>query len=387
MVKTVVVLGASYGGLAVAHRLLKYTRQQEQDLRVILVSKKSRGQRKHSQVLTLWQTTHFYWNMASVRAIVPGVLQDEQIFQAIEPGFAQYPKESFEFVLGTATGLDVARKSALVSTSSGPRSLPYDYLVLATGARSASPDMPWKGADSHEKTLSLLHQTAEKVKAAKHIVVAGAGPTGVETAAEIRFEYKDKEVILLSGDEEILGGDTAAKGIENEIVRLGVQVKRSARVSNSRTLPDGKTEVTLMNGETLTTDLYLPTMGLVPNSEFLDASLLTERKYANVDDCMRVKGADNVWACGDLVSKPRAGFMAADKQAAGVVKNIELAIKGKDQQVVKGMPVDIFVCSTGRSRGAGRVGWVKVPSLFVWAVKGRTLGSDWLPKYTNGSQW
>ncbi|TDZ22907.1 Oxidoreductase ptaL [Colletotrichum orbiculare MAFF 240422] len=371
MVKTVVVLGAAYGGLAVAHRLLKYTRQQEDDLRVILVSK----------------TTHFYWNMASVRAIVPGILRDEQIFMPIEAGFEQYPKESFEFVLGTATGLDVARKSALVSTSSGPRSLPYDYLVLATGARSASLDMPWKGADSHEKTLDLLHSTAEKVKKAKHIIVAGAGPTGVETAAEIRFEYKDKEVVLLAADDEIFGGDSAAKGAENEITRLGVRVKKSARVANTRTLPDGQTEVSLINGEKLKTDLYLPTMGLIPNSEFLDASLLNDKKYANVDEYMRVRGVDNIWACGDLVSYPRAGFMITDKQAAGVVKNIELAIKGKDQQVVKGMPVDIFVCATGRSRGAGRVGWAKVPSLFVWAVKGRTLGTDYTPKYVNGSQW
>jgi NADH dehydrogenase FAD-containing subunit len=41
MVKTVVVLGASFAGLAVSHRLLKYTRLQEQDLKVILVSKVS----------------------------------------------------------------------------------------------------------------------------------------------------------------------------------------------------------------------------------------------------------------------------------------------------------------------------------------------------------
>ncbi|GKT45617.1 uncharacterized protein ColSpa_05798 [Colletotrichum spaethianum] len=39
MVKTVVVLGAAFGGLGVAHRLLKYTRQTEEDIRVILVSK------------------------------------------------------------------------------------------------------------------------------------------------------------------------------------------------------------------------------------------------------------------------------------------------------------------------------------------------------------
>lgn len=37
------------------------------------------------------------------------------------------------------------------------------------------------------------------MKAAKTIVVGGAGPTGVETAAEIGFEYgKDKEVTLVS---------------------------------------------------------------------------------------------------------------------------------------------------------------------------------------------
>lgn len=41
MVKTIVVVGASYAGLAVSHRLLKYTRQQNPDLKVVLVSKVS----------------------------------------------------------------------------------------------------------------------------------------------------------------------------------------------------------------------------------------------------------------------------------------------------------------------------------------------------------
>ncbi|KAK2007759.1 FAD/NAD(P)-binding domain-containing protein [Colletotrichum eremochloae] len=371
MVKTVVILGAAYGGLCVAHRLLKYTRQTEEDIRVILVSK----------------TTHFYWNMASVRAVVPGILKDEQIFQPIESGFANYPKESFEFVLGTATGLDVLRKAALVSTPSGPRSLPYDYLVLATGTRAASPDMPWKGANSHEETINLLHETAEKVKAAKHIVLAGAGPTGVECASEIRFEYKDKEVVLLSAHDEILGGDAIAKGVESEIVRLGVQVKKNARVKSSRPLPNGRTEVTLANGEVITTDLYLPTMGLVPNTEYLDASLLDERNYVNVDECLRVKGVDNIWACGDIVPSARSAFLLTDKQATGVVKNIGLAMKGKGQLAVKGMPLDVFICSTGRNRGAGRFGWVKVPSVLVWSLKSKTLGSHWTQKYTEGTQW
>jgi apoptosis-inducing factor 2 len=70
-----------------------------------------------------------------------------------------------------------------------------------------------------------------------------------------------------------------------------------------------------------------------------------------------------------------------------VAKNVELAMKGKEQQPVKGMPVDIFVCVAGRSRGAGRIGFFKVPSLMVWGVKGRTLGTDMAPKYASGANW
>lgn len=41
MTQTIVVLGGSYAGLNIAHRLLKNTRKTVQDLKVILVSKVS----------------------------------------------------------------------------------------------------------------------------------------------------------------------------------------------------------------------------------------------------------------------------------------------------------------------------------------------------------
>lgn len=67
-----------------------------------------------------------------------------------------------------------------------------------------------------------------------------------------------------------------------------------------------------------------------------------------------------------------------------MAKNIEAALKGKDQQVVKGLPFDAFVCATGRSRGAGRLGYVPMLSIMVWAAKGRTLSIERLPKYAKG---
>ena len=74
-------------------------------------------------------------------------------------------------------------------------------------------------------------------------------------------------------------------------------------------------------------------------------------------------------------------------KAAGVAKNIELAIQGKTQLPVKPLPVDALMCAAGPDRGVGRIGSIKVFSIMAWALKSRTLGLPWAPKYVDGSQW
>lgn len=66
-------------------------------------------------------------------------------------------------------------------------------------------------------------------------------------------------------------------------------------------------------------------------------------------------------------------------------KNVELALHGKQPQKVKLLPVDVLACAVGRSRGAGRMGPVKMPSLMVWLAKGKTLGVQRMPGYIDGS--
>ncbi|XXG98213.1 hypothetical protein Hte_004535 [Hypoxylon texense] len=371
MTKTVVVLGGAYAGVGVAHRLLKYTKPQIPDLKVILVSKNS----------------HFFWNLASVRAIVPGQLKEEQYSLPIETGFAKYPADAFEFIVGGAEAVDVNAKTVKVSTKEGgERLLTYDHLVCATGTRAVDAAVPWKSNGTYEETAAVLSQIQAKVRTAKHIVVAGAGATGVEAAAELAFEYgKEKEVVLLSGDAEILGGDSLASNVAGELAKLGVRVRKAARVDGARELPGGQVEVLLRGGEKIATDLYLPTMGMAANSEYLPAELLTDRKFVDIDEFYRAKGAKDVWAAGDIVWKPRGSFVLADKQAGGVAKNIDLALKGKPPVVVKTIPMDVLMVATGRSRGSGRLGPVKVFSLMVYMIKGKTLGIQQLPAYVDGS--
>ncbi len=66
-------------------------------------------------------------------------------------------------------------------------------------------------------------------------------------------------------------------------------------------------------------------------------------------------------------------------------KNIALVLAGKKPVAVKGLPVDVFVVATGPKRGAGRIGRVKVLSLIVNLAKGKTLGTQMLPGYVDGS--
>ena len=321
-----------------------------------------------------------------MRAVVPGIVKDEDILQPIEPGLKQYPVGSAEFVEGEATNVDKGAKTVNVATSAGARSIRYDYLVLATGARTSDPSMPWKAANTYQELITSLHSTAESVGKASHIVIAGAGATGVELAAEIKFEFKDKTVVLLCADEDVVGGDWIAGAVQRELLKLGVEIKKEARSEGVEKMADGKTQVQLAGGEKIVTDLYLPTMGLIPNSEFLPDDFLTSTKYADVDEQFRVKASpEDTWALGDLVSKPRASYPETEWQAANVARNVGLALAGKGQIRVGGLPADVLVCSMGRSRGAGRVGWIPAPSLAIWLIKGRTLGMQNTAKYASGS--
>jgi NADH dehydrogenase FAD-containing subunit len=345
------------------------------------------------------QNSHFYWNLASVRAIIPGQIKDEELFTPLDTILSRYPAQSYELIIGSATATDFDHKTVEIevhtpggngSDNDTTRTLAYDQLVLATGARTASPDTPWKASGSYDDALTSLHATAAAVHQAKHIVVAGGGSTGIEVAGELAYEYgKTKEIVLLCAGEKLAGGHSIAGAAAAELAKLHVTVRYGARVQETRPTGRDQTDVVLANGDALTTDLFLPTTGLVPNSEYVPAQHLSADpgyRCVLVDDCLRVMEADCVWACGDVVSKPRAGLFITQKQADGVARNVALALEGKDPAAVKGPPVDIFACAVGRGRGVGRVNnSIRLPSIMIWAVKGRMLGLNMVKGYVDGS--
>jgi NADH dehydrogenase FAD-containing subunit len=182
--KNIIILGGSFAGVSTAHRIFKQAGKAGGTFKITLVS----------------PNTHFYWNIAVPRALVPGQIPDDKIFQAIAAGFKQYQANQFEFIVASAKSLDVEGKKVELGLpgSAGGKTLDYDFLILATGT-STKGETPFKTLSSTEATKDGLHNFQAQIKKAKTIVLAGAGPTGVEIAGELGFEYgRQKEIILVS---------------------------------------------------------------------------------------------------------------------------------------------------------------------------------------------
>lgn len=209
-----------------------------------------------------------------------------------------------------------------------------------------------KGRGSFEATRDTLHEFQARVKKASSIVVGGAGSTGVETAGELGFEYgKVKKITLISSGAQILEGTppSVSKTATKQLKALNVTITPSTKISGSATTPDGRTELTLSDGSKITTDLYLPTAGLVPNSSYVPQQFLNQNGYVVVDEFLQVKGTKNVWAVGDISAVQRAQAVLTAKQADHVAKNIGLEHQGKPlvpyKKDEKGMlPLQLGVC-------------------------------------------
>src|SRR5260370_14344573 len=90
---------------------------------------------------------------------------------------------------GAVTAIDRATAAVAISGPSGPESLPYDKLLLTTGASPRRLDFPGADADRvlYLRTVEDSDRLREAFQPGTRVVVAGAGWIGLETAAAARL--------------------------------------------------------------------------------------------------------------------------------------------------------------------------------------------------------
>jgi NADPH-dependent 2,4-dienoyl-CoA reductase/sulfur reductase-like enzyme/nitrite reductase/ring-hydroxylating ferredoxin subunit len=210
-----------------------------------------------------------------------------------------YEANGIETRLGRAAlEIDVRAREVVLASD---ESVPYDKLLLATGAEPVRLTIP--GADQpHIYTLRSIadcQAIIEGAKAASQAVVIGAIFIGLEVAASLRT--RKLEVHVVAPDkrpmERVLGSDMG-----NFIRTLHEEHGVNFHLENKLIAIDGKA-VTLERGGRIEADLVVVGIGVRPRLELAEQAGLRIDRGIAVDQHLETS-APGVFAAGDIARWP-----------------------------------------------------------------------------------
>ncbi|RCK54959.1 Apoptosis-inducing factor B [Candida viswanathii] len=276
--KKAVIIGGSYAGFLALKTLLRSSRV-KLDVTMISPSKLA------------------YFNAAAPRLLVEPKLVEKTVYSIPESmkKLATGTIHRADFHQGSVSNVNLDKR--LISV--GDSHLSYDNLIIASGARTKAAVFKLDNARDETYTLGALKQASSDIKEAKSIAVIGGGSTGVETAAEIAYNYRDKSVVLFTGGSGPLSGFSSrymTEDASDQLQKLGIEIVNDVLVN-----VDGKF-VVAPTGEKKEFDLVIEALGTIPNTEFLPSKVLNKFGLIETDEYLRVKDYPDAIAAGDVVS-------------------------------------------------------------------------------------
>jgi NADPH-dependent 2,4-dienoyl-CoA reductase/sulfur reductase-like enzyme/nitrite reductase/ring-hydroxylating ferredoxin subunit len=210
-----------------------------------------------------------------------------------------YKENNIKLRLKTEVGMIDAKEGAVVLKNGS--SVPYDRLLLATGAEPVRLQIP--GADlPHVHLLRSLADCRAIIKGAegaKRAVVIGASFIGLEVAASLRA--RELEVHVVAPDkrplERVFGpqmGDFIRKLHEEHGVIFHLEDTSDAITAK---------QVKLKSGGTLDADLVVVGVGVRPRIALAEAAGLAIDKGVTVNAQLQTS-APNIFAAGDIARWP-----------------------------------------------------------------------------------
>jgi NADH dehydrogenase len=262
-------------------------------------------------------------------------------------------------LFATVTGVDTEAKRVLLEDGDA---LPYDTLVLATGARHAyfghdewEPFAPGlktlEDATTLRRRILVAFERAERETdpqrraALLTFVIVGAGPTGVELAGTIAELAQDTlppdfrnidthkaRVVLIEAGPRVLAGfpDDLSTYAQRSLESIGVEVVLGKAVTECSA--DG----VVYGGETLQSKTLIWAAGVraSPAAEWLGAAADRAGRVQVLPD-LTVSGHPDIFAIGDTVAiagpdgKPVPGIApAAKQQGRYVAETIKARLSG-----------------------------------------------------------
>ncbi|KAI0655398.1 FAD/NAD-P-binding domain-containing protein [Cubamyces menziesii] len=245
--------------------------------------------------------------------------------------------------------------------------IPYAALVLATG--SSWPGrfgFPEKDADLR----SHINSWRDRYEKAEHVVIAGGGAVGIETAGEIKDIWPSKKVTIVHSEAQLLNDaypQKFRKDIERRARLRGIDIILGDKVDM---LPETTIGVVTRNGRRLPdVDLVVPAFGSRPNTGFISSlggGVLTRRGTVRVNKCLEVLGHHGVFAAGDVIEwNEQKQAVKASTHAIVVAANVINFLECKPYKKTYKGNYELILIPLGRiSATMGGAGYF----VFLWGI-------------------
>jgi NADH:ubiquinone reductase (H+-translocating) len=306
-------------------------------------------------------------------------------------------QKNTEVFMEEVTGVDVEEQRVLM----GDRSVPYDYLVLATGAHDNYFGHPeWEhcapglksivDATSLRRKILLSFETAEietdpeKVKALSTFVLVGAGPTGVEMAGAIAelahktiasdFRHIDTRmarIILIEAAPRVLGAfpESLTKKTEKKLVSMGVEVRTGTPVE------EVDAHGVVAGGERINASTIIWGAGVSASSagKWLGAEV-DRAGRVQVSSDLSVPGQPNVFVIGDTASMMQEGKLlpgvaqVAMQGGRYVASVINSRVEGKEMNKPFSYRDKGNLATIGRSYAIVEIGDIRLAGFLAWLI-------------------
>jgi NADH:ubiquinone reductase (H+-translocating) len=369
----VVIVGGGFGGLSAAKMLTRRSA-----FEVTLIDHNNH----HLFQPLLYQVATAGLSPADIASPIRGILSGSR---------------NTKVILANVTGVDTARQQVIASG----RRIPYDSLIIATGARHAYfGHDAWASYAPGLKTIDdatylrrrvlLAFERAESESDLEErhklmtFVVVGGGPTGVEMAGAIAelakralaadfrsIDSRCARVILVEAADRVLSSfdTTLSAAAQRSLEGLGVEVRTGAAVT------DCSCEGVLAGNEWIASRTLIWAAGVMasPAGRWLGAE--TDRVgRVKVNPDLSVPGRPNVFVIGDTANvtgpggAPLPGVAPVAKQQGQYVGRLLVARS-------RGVEIDEFryrdfgmMATIGRKRAVAQFGDIRISGVIAWLL-------------------
>jgi len=198
----------------------------------------------------------------------------------------------------------INRADKTIATSTGS-TLSYDKLLIATGSRPRILNI--EGSDleglHYLRTVDDVDGIRTAMEAAKNVCIVGGGYIGLEVAAVAK--KAGHNVTVLEMEDRILQRVTTAEMSEFYHALhtgRGVDIRVNTMVSGF-TGENGRVSSVLCGDESISADLVIVGIGIIPNVELAEAAGLTCDNGIVVNDHCQTSDPD-IYAAGDCTNHP-----------------------------------------------------------------------------------